>query len=136
MLLCVDIEQAFDAKQLCFLYNHSRECLYCRVLDPSILNYVIRPTPSTTFEDIDGAVLRHPHGVFPFRRILNWHARLCFEHAKSMLWIDASEVVEDYFSTSGITSLPGEDESTLLNMLDDQGSYFGAETASTALSSP
>jgi hypothetical protein len=61
------------------------------------------------FNDIDGNILILPKDIYPYRRLLNWHARCAYKTAKLNKWIDDNENFEDFFYLSGLVSLPGDD---------------------------
>ncbi len=107
LILCKSIEEAFDAKRVCFLINRlDPSKIILKVLDPSLLsNYVVSSHPST-FNDIDGKMLRHPEGNIPFRRILDWHAKCSYSSAKIRGWIDTTETFDDFFDMSIGASIP------------------------------
>jgi hypothetical protein len=54
------------------------------------------------FREIDGSFLRHKDGNFPFRRLLNFHAKYSYIRAKSLRWstIPDDAVVDSYFDLS------------------------------------
>ncbi len=112
ILMCKEIEQAFDTKRLCFLVNKiCSEALVVKVLDPALLDPatspVVIPGYSTVkFCDIDGLPLRHPVGNLPFRRILNFHAKRSFQTAIKKKWLAADSRIDDYFEMSIGSSLP------------------------------
>eukprot|EP01113_Clastostelium_recurvatum_P023943 TRINITY_DN2856_c0_g1_i1.p1 TRINITY_DN2856_c0_g1~~TRINITY_DN2856_c0_g1_i1.p1 ORF type:complete len:339 (-),score=36.05 TRINITY_DN2856_c0_g1_i1:115-1095(-) len=87
ILVAEGIECAFDNRQLCFLYDFLHSSLIVRVLDPTLLPQLVAPSTSSTFAEINGARLRHPPDSIPFRRILNYHARVCWQDALSHCWI-------------------------------------------------
>ena len=49
-------------------------------------------------------------GVFPFRRLLNHHAKMAYENAKALRWIQDDLFIEDYFELSDVSSLPNDDD--------------------------
>ncbi len=112
LLLATNIERAFDVKQLCFLYNPLQQTLTLKILDPILFAQKIRddPVDKRTFRDIDSSVLRHPHDKFPYRRILHWHAKMSFAHAKIKGWINYDENFESYFDVSSDASHRDENE--------------------------
>jgi len=118
LLLCESIEQAFDSKRVCFLIDRIHpEDIVLKVLDPNLFPMVVSsdsPThPQETFQDIDGRLLQHPPGILPFRRILNFHAKLSFQKAIRKGWIANDISFEDFFDLSIDGSIPD------LNMYDD-----------------
>ena len=67
LLLLEPFEQAFDRKDICFLYNTLSNQMAAKVLSPILMNEVMQNvTPSQTFASIDGLVLQLPVGVFPY----------------------------------------------------------------------
>jgi hypothetical protein len=112
LLLYESIEKAFDMKEVCFLYNAFNMTLTLHVLRKDLLPIsVISPKNATLvppacasllFSDIDGSVLQLPPGIYPYKRILSWHARCSVRHANSMGWITSAEAetFQPYFDTS------------------------------------
>ena len=97
------IEEAFDKKEVCFLCDPTSQTLNMKVLNPILMNKKLRPKdPLCTrlFANVDGAVLRLPAGVFPFRRCLSMHAKLSFSMALSFKWIVSSDHLDTYFTLS------------------------------------
>ncbi len=68
-------EVEFDVKRVCLLIDriHSQN-IVVKVLDPSLLQKLVFPSPTVTFGDIDGRSICHPLDKLPFRRILDFHA--------------------------------------------------------------
>ena len=135
LLLCDAIEKAFDVKGLCFLIDRIRsEELFIKVLDPklktkSVLPPTVPPTPSPTFNDIDGYQLHCPFTYpsdpslgknLPFRRILDFHAKCSYEKAINKGWVAPSETFDDFFDMSVGASIPD------LNMYQDLDSDVGS----------
>eukprot|EP01119_Soliformovum_irregulare_P012165 TRINITY_DN3147_c0_g1_i3.p1 TRINITY_DN3147_c0_g1~~TRINITY_DN3147_c0_g1_i3.p1 ORF type:complete len:522 (-),score=57.00 TRINITY_DN3147_c0_g1_i3:61-1626(-) len=89
LLLCKPIEKAFDRKNVCFLWDPFKQALFLHVVNEKLLKVVVHD--GTTFADINGAQLQLPANVWPFRRILNWHARCTF-HA----WQLPLDILFDY----------------------------------------
>jgi len=87
MLLAKDLEEAFDLKRVCFRTDMNHD-LILQVLDPSLNNKVVFPSTQKTFANINGNKLQVPVGKLPpFRRLLNWHAKLSYEEALARKWI-------------------------------------------------
>lgn len=107
LILAEGIEQAFDAKQVCFFCGLGKD-ITLAVLDPTLLNKLVAPSTQKTFQDINGSKLLFPPGNLPFRRILNWHAKLSYEEALSRKWIDKAtfDLYEDYGKLSDNASNP------------------------------
>jgi len=87
MLLAKPIEEAFDTKGVCFMWNPLQKKIQLCVLDPGLLNKTVDPS-AKTFQDINGAELQHPPNNFPFRRLLSFHAEVSLKHALARNWID------------------------------------------------
>jgi hypothetical protein len=116
MLICEEIKKAFDAKRLCFLVDriHPTDFIV-KVLDPELLG---PPSPiiqgTRSFADIDGCLLVHPPGVYPFRRILDFHAKLSYQNAISRGWLAHDASFDDFFDMSVDSSIPD------LNLYQDE----------------
>jgi hypothetical protein len=95
------IEERFDIKDVCFLYDPFKGRLTLKVLNPDIMDIVVSPS-TKTFRDLDGELLRHPSEKFPFRRILNFHAKCAYKRARERQWntVGDDESVNDYFNLS------------------------------------
>jgi len=98
LLLYEKIEEAFDVKKLCFLYDPFKRLLLLFVLDPALNGQTV--VGGIKFQDIHCTPLRIPSGKLPFLRILNFHARVAFANAKRNGWIADSVEVYDYFDLS------------------------------------
>jgi hypothetical protein len=109
LLMLKDIENAFDRKQLCFLYQPFGETaeriFLVKVLDPDIKQMTITGT-TKNFTDIDMTHLQVPKNRIPYRRLLSFHARCSFHHAKEIGWIQAHESFDEYFDISETASAP------------------------------
>jgi hypothetical protein len=81
ILMCKEIEHAFDTKRLCFLVDRiNTGNLALKVLDPAFVSAATSPLVISghsplKFCDIDGYSLQHPVDNLPFRRILDFHAK-------------------------------------------------------------
>ena len=111
MLLCEDIEKAFDTKRVCFLIDRIRpQNIVLKVLDPSLLDVVVcneSPTnPKETFNSINGRSLQHPPDVFPYRRILDFHAKVSFRSAIGKGWLQHDASFDSFFDMSIDASIP------------------------------
>jgi hypothetical protein len=95
MLMYRPIEQAFDRKQLCFIYNPFNQAFVVKVLKPDLLREEL-------FQDIDGKSLRFPPDRCPYRRILSMHAKFSFSKAYKKQWITEDVVgnFRPYFELS------------------------------------
>jgi hypothetical protein len=113
-LLYETIEEAFDSKRICFLINPliDEKQILLKVLDPNLLSEKVCSSLALTFNDIDGNVLQHPVGIFPYRRILYFHAKLAYQKAIRKGWIVGSSTIDTYFELSIDASIPD------LNMYD------------------
>lgn len=108
LLLLEPIEQAFDRKDICFLYNSLTNQLVAKVLNPSLMGELMPksgPRGSTatytqTYGSVDGLVLQLPTGVFPYRRALSMHAKFAYSRALHLGWITASATLDSYFNVS------------------------------------
>ena len=107
ILLMKDIEVQFDIKGVCFLYDTFKQKLILKVLNPDLLPRIITNT-TLTFADVDGNILQHPANHLPYRRILNWHARCAYKHAREQNWttVGPDDLVQDYFNLSQSASIP------------------------------
>ena len=108
LLLLEPIEQAFDRKDICFLYNSLTNQLVAKVLNPNLMSELM-PKPGArgstatyaqTYGSIDGLVLQLPSGVFPYRRALSMHAKFAYSRALHLGWITASATLDSYFNVS------------------------------------
>jgi hypothetical protein len=111
LLLYATIEQAFDNKDVCFLYNSFRKTLFLKLLNPALKKKKVLNSNHVSlasrlsglmFENIDGWPLQLPENSLPFRRILDWHAKCALRIAEIEQWITDSERVEfqTYFELS------------------------------------
>jgi len=90
LLLAKSIEVAFDKKEVCFLYNPFDQKFHFCVLNPSLLPIrIYYPDPKIpndnnfpdTFASLNNQPLQLPKGIFPYKRILGFHARCAFRKA-------------------------------------------------------
>jgi len=107
LLLLEPIEQAFDRKDICFLYDAMSNQLVAKVLNPSLMTELMpksQPRGATypmTYGSIDGLVLQLPSAsTFPYRRALSMHAKFAFSRALYMEWIAESTPLDSYFNIS------------------------------------
>jgi hypothetical protein len=119
LLLLEPIEQAFDRKDICFLYNSLNKELTAKVLNPSLMTeHLKRSNPAKTYpmsyRDLDGLSLQLPPGVFPYRRVLSMHAKFAYSRALNQGWITDTETLNSYFNISdaGLTEPRGLGELT------------------------
>lgn len=112
MLMCREIEQAFDTKRLCFLVDRINSGnLVLKVLDPVLVSpftspLIIASHSTLKFCDIDGYTLRHPVGNLPFRRILDFHAKRSYQKAINRGWLAPNSTFDDFFDMSINASIP------------------------------
>ena len=78
LLLHRSIEKAFDRKQICFVFDSTNNQLKLKIVCPQARNKEI--VTNITFQSIDGKPLKLPVGIWPFRRLLNWHAIRAYEY--------------------------------------------------------
>jgi len=98
LLLHSAIEKRFDHKEVCFLWDPFKVAIYIKVLNPELMEKAV--VGNVKFRDIDGNRLLLPNGKWPFRRILNWHARKSYSAAIHLGWVPANELMLDYFELS------------------------------------
>jgi hypothetical protein len=121
LLVAEAIEQAFDIKRLCLLWDPLGRRIVLHVLDPALKPEFVLPSelrssetqskpPVTSlagrhlagkardvrpneerFADIHGRPLLAPAGKYPFRRLLAFHARASFNRALRAKWISDDE---------------------------------------------
>lgn len=108
-LLYKSIEKLFDAKEVCFLYDGFDRELKLAVLNPNLrAEKVLEPAHASTtfdptFSDIDGEKLQLPPTVYPFKRILNFHAKCALRLAVERNWMsqaDVKRIYQPYLDTS------------------------------------
>ncbi|CAF1542355.1 unnamed protein product, partial [Rotaria sp. Silwood1] len=117
LLLHECIEKAFDHQQLCFIYNPFSGYLHVTILCINLKYMLIIDDPQMRinlnerrkFNDIDGNTLILAKDIYPYRRLLNQHARCAYKTGKLNKWIDDNEKFEGFFYLSGLVSLPGDD---------------------------
>jgi len=109
LLLAEDLENAFDNRDVCFIYNPIKKQIQVFVLNPEIKDRIVSPSTSLTFKDIDGHPLHCKK--MPFRRLLAWHAELALEHALARGWIDSvdKQGYETLLELSEDAHFPGDD---------------------------
>jgi len=95
LLLAKKIEQAFDIKHLCFLYNPINQQLVFRVLNPALLPVQIHNNYPDTFAALNNQPLQLPAGVYPWKRLLGFHAHCSYRYARQVQWITATD--HDHF---------------------------------------
>jgi hypothetical protein len=133
LLLYYWIEKAFDRKDLCILYNSLTKSYSLKVLNPKLaeeyvvkqehVNYCRRQTASLKFKDIDGYLLQLPPNVYPYRRLLSWHAKCSVRCALFENWItkETKESFQTFFELSEGATQPEElDLSGLLSPQSQQ----------------
>eukprot|EP01041_Mallomonas_annulata_P003710 gene3710-7375_t len=100
LLLCQSIQKAFDSKKVCFLVD--KICF----LDIAIRQEKVHNDSKLTFENIDGWLLQHPIENIPFRRILDFHAKMSYENAIKKQWLPSDTKYEHFFNMSINSSIP------------------------------
>ena len=107
LLLLEPIEQAFDRKDICFLYNAISNQLVAKVLNPSLMTERMPKSQPygaiypMTYGSIDGVALQLPSAnTFPYRRALSMHAKFAFSRALHLNWIADSATLDSYFNIS------------------------------------
>jgi len=107
LLLFPLIEEVFDHKGACFLYNPFSKQLNYKILNPALMTKdpANKVTGNLYLCECDGKPLILPDDRFPFRRLLNFHARCAFEHAIEREWINASDYDTDIFDLSDVASV-------------------------------
>lgn len=110
ILMSEGFEIQFDVKRVCLLIDriHSQN-IVVKVLDPSLLQELVSPSPTVTFGSIDGRSICHPLDKFPFRRILDFHAKCSFRVAAANGWITQTDTLESFFDMSVGASIPDLD---------------------------
>jgi hypothetical protein len=110
LLLLKSIEERFDIKHLCIIYDPITSEFRVKVLNPNIMDNTIEFS-TKTFRDIDGSKLQHPKKKYPFRRLLSFHARCAFKFARQSEWISADDEAqfEPYHALSENASVPDID---------------------------
>lgn len=105
LLLLGPIEEAFNRKDICFLYDSISNQLVAKVLNPSLITQPMpksKPrgaTYSMTYGSVDGLVLQMPSATtFPYRRTLSMHAKFAFSRAIHLTWMADSATLESYFN--------------------------------------
>jgi len=94
LILSEGIEQKFDSKDICFIYNPIAKQIQLYVLNSALLDTdkptLVSPSDKVTFFQIDGATL-HCGASKPFRRLLAWHAKVATEIALTRRWINKAD---------------------------------------------
>ena len=90
LLVAEAIEQAFDVKRLCLLWDPLGRRIVLHVLDPTLKTEAVVPG-GERFADIHGRPLLAPTARYPFRRVLAFHARASFNRALRAKWISDDE---------------------------------------------
>lgn len=124
LLLCKPIEEAFDTKRICFVYNPISQQFILKVLDPALHSaYIFINTPSRpeTYSSIHDKPLQCPQGRMPYRRLLGFHARRCYEKALRSKWITEADYssFKDYLSVSDGATDPLKAFDNILQSLEE-----------------
>jgi hypothetical protein len=112
LLFLRGIKEAFDTRELCLVANPlkaSQHALSIKVLNPELMNQIIRGSSSHRFKDIAGKLLRLPVDRTPFLRLLSWHARAAHKLAVQRGWCtqDVLDGFQEYFDWADIASPRG-----------------------------
>jgi len=104
LLLLASIEDVFDKKQICFIYDPFLQQLKLQILDPSL--GTTKYHPGKKFADLQGQPISLPANKFPFRRLLSAHAWTSFSHARQMNWVsqETFDMYKDYAHLSDIAT--------------------------------
>lgn len=122
MLLFQPIEKAFDSSQLCFILDKTSGKLVLKLLNPNLKNTTVYRAAKNLnisdeamgsldkklkFGDLDGKPLKSSTGKFPFKSLLNLHARTARDTAIKNNWIQQSWNFEDFVSKLRVEILLG-----------------------------
>jgi hypothetical protein len=88
------------------------------------MNLIIRPGDPRKFRDIDNVELMHPPSNFPFRRILDYHAKLSYHKAINKGWLPSGSTFENFFDMSIGGSIPDLNIYQNLFPSDDSENYI------------
>jgi hypothetical protein len=105
ILMLIAIEEAFDHKDLCFLKDPINNDFHVKILNPKLMGRNLIRNHSvitTTFADIDNAVLHFPSGRLPYRRCMSMHSKLSYSRALKRNWISDTEAWTSYGSMSDV----------------------------------
>ncbi|PRP78746.1 hypothetical protein PROFUN_13324 [Planoprotostelium fungivorum] len=78
ILVAKGIEDAWTYDRIAFIYNSlaTPPVYFMVVLDPTLLEELVEPSPNIKFKDMDGQPLHMPLGIEPpFRRLMNFKSR-------------------------------------------------------------
>ncbi|CEO96503.1 HNH nuclease domain-containing protein [Plasmodiophora brassicae] len=124
--LCSDIEIAFDAGRVCFLYQPATRNVIFFVLDPDIMNKTASPSRSTV-KDLHGTALQFSNERRPFIELLVYLAAdsLAFaskKESKSANWLLPSELNQvRTFVDAAISSLDPDDRQPIATLIQEAG---------------
>ncbi|PRP76771.1 hypothetical protein PROFUN_14784 [Planoprotostelium fungivorum] len=96
ILVAKGIEDAWTYDRVAFIYNSlaTPPVYFMVVLDPTLLEELVEPSPNIKFKDMDGQPLHMPLGVEPpFRRLMNFKSRNAVNDALHLwpeYWTDPS----------------------------------------------
>ncbi|PRP73987.1 hypothetical protein PROFUN_16362 [Planoprotostelium fungivorum] len=96
ILVAKGIEDAWTYDRVAFIYNSlaTPPVYFMVVLDPTLLEELVEPSPNIKFKDMDGQPLHVPLGVEPpFRRLMNFKSRNAVNDALHLwpeYWTDPS----------------------------------------------
>jgi hypothetical protein len=89
ILLCNNIEQAFDNQKLCFLAIDDRPgCFRLKIWSEQTKRDPLFDGSKQTIGDFDRQLMRFEEGKLPYTRVMSLHAQKSYEHAISQGWID------------------------------------------------
>ena len=121
LLLYKTIEEAFDNKRLCFLWNPLQKVLTLHLLDPELRHETFHEHRS--FEALEGKALQYPQGNMPYRRILGFHAKVAFDYALRQNWItpEVHQQFQDFTTVSEGATAPrvSETAAKLAELIQD-----------------
>jgi len=133
LLLVTGLERAFDTKRICFVYNPFDQKFYVYILDPALIQQpvALKVAPDDTVTKVlpgltYGQLHLHFHLYMPekkpFRRLLYFHAKCCFDYAKEMGWKVDRQQWKIYRELSqGSSAFSADEEDT-----DDDGAASSA----------
>jgi hypothetical protein len=94
VILCQNIDKAFEKKQLCFLVDEEDPlCFILKIWDEKVKSKLVfdKDTHKRLIGSFDGRKMRFEEGKVPFKRVLSLHAQCSYETAKKMKWIKEDE---------------------------------------------
>ncbi|CEO98223.1 HNH nuclease domain-containing protein [Plasmodiophora brassicae] len=129
--LCSEIEIAFDAGRVCFLYQPATRDVVFVVLDPGIKNKTASPSASGfTFGDLHGTSLKFKNANRPFKRLLAYLAAdsLVFaskKKSKSKTWLSPDDINQfQTFVDAAISSLDQEERQHIAMLIQESCGFI------------